>query len=430
MSSTDTAAPPSDSPATPHPTGSAIVIVGAGQAGYQLAASLRQAGHAADVTLIGDEAGLPYQRPPLSKAYLQGKIGASALSFRQHNWFTEQGITRINDRVTAIDRAAQTLTLASGDKLHYDHLVFATGTRNRVPAVPGIELGGVLGIRTLADADALAPLLAAAKNVVVIGAGFIGLEFAAVAAERGAAVRVIELADRPMARALSRPMSELFRDAHAGWGVAIDFGTGVSEIVGEDGRVTGVRTSDGRVLPADLVVYGIGVVPNAELAEAAGLPVDNGIVVDELLRTADPAISAIGDVATFPHATLGRPVRLESVQNAVDQARAVAARLTGAPAPYAALPWFWSDQGGLKLQMAGLSEGHDHTVVIGDPAGRQISVLCYRDGQLVAVETVNRPADHMASRKILARERRPTIAEASEPGFELKAWEAATRPAA
>lgn len=406
-----------------------VVIVGAGQAGYQTAASLRQEGFEGRITLIGDEPGVPYQRPPLSKAYLLGKIGTTALRFRTHEWFDQQRVERVQARVTLIDRAAHCVELASGERVPYDHLVLATGARNRVPPIEGIELDGVFGIRTLEHANALAPRVAAARDVVVIGAGFIGLEFAAVAAAKGLSVHVVELGTRPMARALSAHMSTLFSAAHSGWGVNFDFGQTVARLVSDDdsGRVVGVETGDGRRLPAQLVVYGIGVLPNTDLAADAGLAVQNGICVDQHLLTSDPSISAIGDAVNFPSAWSGAPIRLESVQNAVDQARNVAARLMGKPAPYSALPWFWSDQGDLKLQIAGLSDGHDETVLLGSSDNRQLSVLCFREGRLIAVESCNRPGDHMASRKLLARAASLTAAQAAAPGFDLKAFEAATR---
>lgn len=405
-----------------------IVIAGAGQAGYQVAASLRQDGFVGSIVLVGDEPGVPYQRPPLSKAYLLGKIQAPALRFRPAEFYDEQRITRLHDRIIAIDRNLRRATLAGCAALPFDHLVLALGARNRLPSVPGIELDGVQGIRTLADADALSPRLATAKRAIVVGAGFIGLEFAAVAAAKGLEVHVLELGQRPMARALSVPMSDLFTAAHRGWGVHLHFGQSLARIHGQDGRVIGVETASGQHIAADLVVYGIGVQPNSELASAAGLTVANGVQVDALLQTSDPAISAIGDVAAFPSPYADGPIRLESVQNAVDQARAVAARLVGKPtAPYAAIPWFWTDQGELKLQIAGLSDGHDSTVMLGDAAARHVSVLCYRQGRLIAVESANRPADHMASRKILARAARPTAEEAAAPGFDLKAYELATR---
>jgi 3-phenylpropionate/trans-cinnamate dioxygenase ferredoxin reductase subunit len=407
-----------------------IVIAGAGQAGYQVAASLRQDGYTGKLTLVGDEPGVPYQRPPLSKAYLLGKVGRDALRFRTPEFYVQQGIDRVEARITSIDRTERAVLLDDGRRLPYDHLVLALGARNRVPAVPGMELDGVLGIRTLADADALAPRLATARRAVVIGAGFIGLEFAAVAAARGLQVEVLELGSRPMARAITPAMSALFGAAHAGWGVNIRYGTGIGRVLGENGRVSGVETSSGEVLAADLVVYGIGVLPNVELAQGAGLRVQNGVAVDAHLRTSDDAISAIGDLVAFPSAWTNAPVRLESVQNAVDQARAVAARLTGkSDAVYGALPWFWTDQGDLKLQIAGLSDGHDETVVLGSADTRQMSVLCFRQGRLVAVESCNRPADHMAARKLLVRADTLTAAQAGAAGFDLKGHEAATRPA-
>lgn len=406
-----------------------IVIAGGGQAGFQVAASLRQDGYAGRITMVGDEPGVPYQRPPLSKAYLLGKVGAHALRFRPPEYFEEHRIDRLHDRIAAIDRAARHVQLASGTSLPYDHLVIATGARNRVPALPGIELDGVFGLRTLADADALSPRLATVRHAVVLGAGFIGLEFAAVAAARGVSVHVLELGSRPMARAISEQMSAVFTAAHRSWGVTLDLGCGLQRILGQDGKVTGVQTSDGRHLPADLLVYGIGVLPNDELAVGAGLDVRDGVRVDAQLRTSDPDISAIGDVASFASPYAERPLRLESVQNAIDQAKCVAARLLGRPTAYEALPWFWTDQGELKLQIAGISEGHDETVLLGSADSRQLSVLCFRAGRLIAVESANRPIDHMASRKILARAPKLTPAQAAEPGFELKAYEAATRPA-
>lgn len=404
-----------------------VVIVGAGQAGYQAAASLRQEGFEGEVTLIGEEAGVPYQRPPLSKAYMLGSIGVDNLRFRPQAWFAEHRVRLLNDTVTAIDRTNRRVTLAAGDPVGYDHLILAVGAHNRVLPVPGADLDGVFGLKTLADADSLAPRVRESRNVVVVGAGFIGLEFAAVASKLGALVHVLELADRPMARAVSIEMSEAFRQAHASWGVQLDFRQGLARIVGAHGRVTAVETTDGRQLAADLVVFGIGVVPNVKLASEAGLDIDNGIRVDANLLTLDPAISAIGDAASFPSHYVDRHIRLESVQNAVDQARNVAARIVGKQHPYAALPWFWTDQRDLKLQIVGLHDGYDSTVVLGSLGNLQMSVLCFRRKQLVAVETLNRPADHMAARRILARSPMLTPHEAGSEGFDLKAWELANR---
>ena len=404
-----------------------IVIAGAGQAGYQVAASLRQGGFDGSITLINDEPALPYQRPPLSKAYLLGKLDAMRLLHRQEGWYTDNDVTVVSGHAEAIDRAAHSVALADGTSLHYDHLVIATGARNRTVPVPGADLDGVFGMRTKVDADALASRLHEGVDVVVIGAGFIGLEFAAVAAAHGASVTVIELADRPMARAVSVPTSEFFRDAHEAWGVRFHFGEGVTSIDGtggdDAGRVASVTTSSGTVLPAGLVVYGVGVIPNCELAEAAGLDVDNGIKVDAHLTTSDPDISALGDAVSFPCVhNEGNRTRLESVQNAADQARAVAACILGKPEPYASLPWFWSDQGDLKLQIAGLARPDDASLVLPTGSQRELVVLRFRDEVLVAVETVNRPGEHMLGRRILADGLTLTSAEAQAPGFDLKAW--------
>jgi len=405
---------------------SSVVIVGAGQGGCQAAASLRQSGFEGSIALINGEPGLPYQRPPLSKGYLLGKLDAQRMLLRQEHWYAKQRVDLISDRVAMIDRVGHEVQLHGGDALPYDHLILATGSRNRDLPVPGAELGGVIGMRTQADADALVGIVRPGLEVVVVGAGFIGLEFAAVAAALGASVHVLELADRPMARAVSATTSRFFRQAHEEWGVRLDFGRGVVGIHGDDGAATSVTLTDGRVVPADLVIYGIGVIPETALADLAGLEIENGIRVDAQLLTADPDISAIGDVASFPSAFAeGRVIRLESVQNAADQARHVAARLTGATRPYDALPWFWSDQGDLKLQIAGLADAADETVELAGLEPRQQTVLRFRADRLVAVETVNRPGDHMIARRILVETASPTKTEATEPGFDLKVWHAA-----
>lgn len=405
-----------------------VVIVGAGQGGYQVAASLRQEGFAGSITLIGDEPGLPYQRPPLSKAYLQGDMPLEQLNLRAQAWYDEQKVGRRQARAVAIDRRQHRLVLADGEAVAYDHLVLATGARNRALALPNANLPNVLGLRTVGDADALATLLGEVRRVVVIGAGFIGLEFAAVAVARGLHVTVVELADRPMARAVSRPISEHARAAHQAWGVEFIFGDGVAEIEARGGVASAVVTTAGRRLEADLVLVGIGVVPNTELAAQAGLEIDNGILVQETLRTADSAVWAIGDAVSFPCVqNHGRRLRLESVQNAVDQARAVAAAIAGRPKPYSAPPWFWSDQGDMKLQIAGLSHGHDCSVELPCEQPGQRTVLCFRGGRLIAVETVNRAADHMAARKLLAREAALSPEQAAASGFDLRAHEATTR---
>ncbi len=409
--------------------GERVVIVGASHAGFQVAASLRQHGFDGTITLLGDEPVLPYQRPPLSKDYLDGKIGLDLLLMRPEAFYRDHRIDfRPGIRVAAIDRAARRVQLATGGHLAYDHLVLATGARNRVPPLPGIELDGICYLRTLAETEALQLRLTVARNIVVIGAGFIGLEFAAVARAHGKHVRIVELVDRVMARVVSVPTSQFFAAAHRAAGVEFTFGAAAQRIAGHAGRVDHVELADGERLAADLVLVSVGVVPNSELASAAGLDVANGIVVDAELRTADPAISAIGDCASFPcvHAE-GRPMRLEAVQNATDHARCVADRLVGKPHPYNALPWFWSEQGPRRLQIAGLTAGHDQYVLRGDMESGQFSVFCYKDGRLLGVESINRPADHAIARRILSAGREVTPDEAADAGFDLRT--AAARPA-
>lgn len=402
-----------------------IVIVGAGQAGFQAAASLREAGFAGSLTLVGEEAALPYQRPPLSKAYLAGKTDARGLLLRQESFFAEHRIDhRSGTRVTGIDRAERRVQLSDGGHLAYDHLILATGTRNRALPVPGADLAGVRQLRSLDDADALRTAIEGVRRIVVVGAGFIGLEFAAVCAARGLAVTVIEAAERVMARAVAPETSEAFRAFHEEAGVRFLFGAGVTAIEGEGGRASAIRMADGQSLPADLVLVGIGVVPNQELAAEAGLAVRDGIEVDAVLATNDPAISAIGDCVRFPSRfAAGMPggdrVRIESVQNAVDQGRCLAARLTGRAAAYDAVPWFWSDQGPRKLQIAGLAAPGDASVLRRSGVG--FSVFRFRGAALSAVESVDRPADHMAARRLLASGKALTPEQAADPSFDLKA---------
>ncbi len=398
-----------------------IAIVGSGQGGFQLAASLREAGVEGRVILLGEEGTLPYQRPPLSKAYLLGKIDADMVRLRPERFFAEHRVElRTGTRVIGIDRNARRVVLSACEPIAYDHLVLATGARNRELPVPGARLGGVFQLRTVAEAEALRQALRDARAVVVVGAGFIGLEVAATARALGLDVTVIEAAARPMARALSAPMAEHVRAAHEAAGVRFRFGTTLAQILGADGRARGIETTDGEIVAADCILVGVGVVPNAELAIDAGLAADDGIVVDAYLRTADRAISAIGDCARYPSRFADGPVRLESVQNAVDQARCVAAGLAGRPAPYASLPWFWSEQGALKLQIAGLTQPHDEAVLRSDPAVGGLSVFCYRAGRLVGVESANRPLDHMNARKLLGLGLSPSPAQAADPAFDLK----------
>jgi 3-phenylpropionate/trans-cinnamate dioxygenase ferredoxin reductase subunit len=405
----------------------AVVIVGAGHAGFQLAASLRQHGFDGKVVLIGDEPALPYQRPPLSKDYLDGKIGFDLLLMRPETFFTEHRIELVSGlAVREIDRAGKAAVLANGQRLGYDHLVLATGARNRVPPLPGSELDGVCYLRNLAETEDLRERLAAARHAVVIGAGFIGLEFAAIASGKGVSVHIVELVDRVMARVVCPETSAYFADAHRATGVEFSFGARVERLGGDGGRVTHVVLADGRTLPADLVLVSIGVVPNEELAAAAGLAVENGVRVDEQLSTADPAISAIGDCASFPSRhSLRNPVRLEAVQNAADHARCVADRLMGKPQPYVALPWFWSEQGAQRLQIAGLTTGFQQVVLRGDCERGEYSAFCYAGDRLLGIESINKPADHAFARRLLAAGCSVTPAQAADESFDLRAAAAA-----
>jgi 3-phenylpropionate/trans-cinnamate dioxygenase ferredoxin reductase subunit len=412
-----------------------VVIVGAGQAGFQAAASLREAGFDGRVVLIGEEPCLPYQRPPLSKSFLAGMADLETLWFRPRAYYDRHNIELLEgQRATRIDRARRTVVRASAPAVPYDHLVLATGASARALPVPGADLDGVLPLRTLIDAQLLVRRLGTARHAVVIGGGFIGLEFAAVAGSLGVEVTVIEALPRLMARAVSSEISQFYVDEHAGWGGRILLGSGVARITGDaSGCVTGVETYDGQHHPADIVLVAIGVRPNVELAAECGLAVDNGIVVDEYLLTHDARISAIGDCTNFPSQFADVPVRLESVQNAADQARCLAARLTGKPAPYRSVPWFWSDQRDLKLQMAGLTMGHDRTVLRGNAAARSFSVLCFKQGKLLGVESVNRPSDHMAVRRLFGVA--PdliaglTLEQVTGEGFDLKSYVQAHLPA-
>jgi 3-phenylpropionate/trans-cinnamate dioxygenase ferredoxin reductase subunit len=397
-----------------------VLIVGAGHAGFQLAASLRQHGFGERIALINDEGHLPYQRPPLSKAYLKGEGRPDSLMFRPDKFYRDQNVDLISDRAVSIDRTKRKLLLASGASLDYGHLVLATGARNRLLDIPNANLEAVRYLRTLDESEVLRLRISSGQRVVVIGAGFIGLEFAATARAKGLEVDVIELGSRVMARAVTAEISEFFQQRHTAAGIRIHLGVQVTSIEADGGKVTGVSLSDGRHIPADLIVVGVGVLPNIELAAEAGLTVAAGIIVDEHLLTSDPSISAVGDCALYASRRFGASLRLESVQNATDHARCVAARLTGDAKAYDGLPWFWSDQGPDKLQIAGLTTGYDRVVVRGDRAQGAFSAFCYKSGQLLGIESVNRAGDHMFGRRLLAANGSITPEQAADTGFDLK----------
>jgi len=400
-------------------TGS-VVVVGAGHAGFQLGMSLRQNGFAERILLVNDEGHLPYQRPPLSKAYLKGTGGPETLSFRPEKFFGDQKIELVADRGTAIDRASRRLQLASGASLDYGHLVLATGARNRLLDLPNANLEDVRYLRTLDESQVLRDRMTDHRHVVVIGAGFIGLEFAATARAKGLEVDVVELAPRVMARAVTAEISEFSQARFAAAGVRIHLGVQVTSIESDGKKVAGVSLSDGRHIPADLIVVGVGVLPNVELAAEAGLAVASGIIVSDHLLTSDPNISAIGDCALYASHRFGSSLRLESVQNATDHARCVAARLTGKDEVYDGVPWFWSDQGPDKLQMVGLTTGYDRVVVRGDRGQGQFSAFCYKGEKLLGIESVNRAGDHMFGRRLLGAGRSITPEQAGDAGFDLK----------
>ena len=398
---------------------SSVVIVGAGHAGVQAAASLREEGFSGDIVLLSAEIDPPYQRPPLSKAFLKGEMDIHGLPLRAEAHFRESRIDlRLGVSATRIDRASQKVELSDGATIAYGHLILATGARERTLDAPGVDLPGVFALRDIADAAAIRERLVAKPRVVIIGAGFIGLEIAATAASLAADATVVEIA-RPMGRAVSPIMSDFFLKAHIAFGARFRLGVGVAAIKGRE-HVDTVILTDGEALSADMVVVGIGVVAEDALARECGLECANGIVVDAFLRTSDPAISAIGDCADFPNAALGFRTRLESVQNAVDQGRSVAAQLAGKPKPYNELAWFWSDQGDLKLMIAGLAHGVDQWVVRGDPASRAFSTFGFREDKLAVVESVNRAGDHAAAKRIIGTTKTLTPKEAADPAFDLR----------
>ncbi len=400
-----------------------VVIVGAGQAGVQTAFSLRQAGYAEAITLIHDEEMLPYQRPPLSKSFLKEQQAEEALVFRNREVYGDHQIDlRQKEKVIGIDRTNREVHLASGTPITYDHLVLACGASNNRLSIPGADLPQVLDLRFLEEANILRRALANAKRLIVIGGGFIGLEVAATANLLGLSVTVLEAADRLMARVVSPAISDYVLTRHRAEGIEIHLKSMATQIETTAGGNVMVRTSSGTELNADFLLMSVGVHPNTDLAEAAGLATEDGILVDEFLATSDPDISALGDCARFPFAFNHELVRLESVQNAVDQARCLAERLTGKPAPYTAVPWFWSDQADLKLQIAGLTATADQTQILGDRESGKFSVCCFRKGNFIGTESINAPADHMASRRILAANRPLSPSEASDAGFTLKAF--------
>jgi 3-phenylpropionate/trans-cinnamate dioxygenase ferredoxin reductase subunit len=396
-----------------------VVIVGAGQAGAQVAVSLRQLGFAGKITLLGEERQPPYQRPPLSKAYLSGDMPLERTWLRSGGYYAKHGIDlRLGVRAERILCRERAVVCADGGRIGYDGLALCTGTRARRLGVPGADLPGAFYLRTLADADRIRAAVRPGAGAVIIGGGYIGLEVAASLRKLGCAVSVLEALDRVMNRVVAPPVSAFFAAEHARRGVEVVTGAAVAALEGE-GRIERVVCADGRPFAADLAVIGIGAVPNDELAKDAGLEVENGVVVDAFGRTSDPAIFAAGDVTNHPNELFGRRLRLESVHNAMEQAKAVARVIAGHPQAYRDVPWFWSDQYDLKLQIAGVGDADDELVLRGDPATRAFSCLHLRGGRLVAIDCINRGADFLAAKKLIAERRAFDLARAGDPETRL-----------
>ncbi|CTQ58104.1 3-phenylpropionate/trans-cinnamate dioxygenase ferredoxin reductase subunit [Labrenzia sp. EL_208] len=378
-----------------------IVIIGAGQAGAQLAHSLRQGGFEGPLRLIGDEPHPPYQRPPLSKKYLSGDVGAEGLWLRPPAFFETNQIDHIpNTKAVSIDRAAKRVHLENGDTLAYGKLVLATGTNARTLPLKGADKTGVVTLRSIADVDAIRDGLSSSSGIAIIGAGYIGLEVAAVAKAMGKSVSVIEAQDRPMKRVVSQAVSDYFTRLHRDKGIDLRLETGIESIEGDE-TVTGVKLSNGDVISAELVLIAVGAEPNDHLAAETGLEVDNGVLVDGSGQTSDPNIYAVGDCTRFYSNRYQRSVRMESVQNAIDQAKAAAQSLLGEDIDYDPVPWFWSDQYDIKLQIAGLSEGYDETIVVGSPADHKFYVAYLNKRKLIAVDSINFPRSHMLARRVI-----------------------------
>jgi 3-phenylpropionate/trans-cinnamate dioxygenase ferredoxin reductase subunit len=383
-----------------------VVIIGAGHAGGTAAAMLRQYGFAGPITLIGDEPIAPYQRPPLSKAWLKGEADAEALMLKPESFYGEQSIDlRLNTRASAIDRAAKTVTLEGGSAVAYDALILATGARARRLTIPGVELEGVLELRSAADAEKLKAALGHGRRLAVIGGGYVGLEAAASGRALGAEVVVLEREPRLLARVACEVLSSFFQAYHEAKGVKFELGAQITAIEGRDGHVSGVRLADGRLVACDAALVGVGALPNDELARAAGLECSNGVHVDLEARTSDPNIFAIGDVTFRPMPHYDRMHRLESVPNALEQAKQAAAVIAGRPAPAPETPWFWSDQYDLKLQIAGVPFDTDEILVRGDPAAAKFAVFHLKGGVVRAVEAVNAPPEFMMGRQLIASRR-------------------------
>ena len=397
-----------------------IIIVGAGHAAGQLVMSLRTDGFSGSITVIGEEPHVPYQRPPLSKQYLGGEVGLSKLYLRPVEWYRDAGIELIlGTAVTGIVRAAKTIALSDGRTMEYDQLALTTGSRVRTLPIPGAALPGVFYLRTIQDVDRIREHFVAGRRLAVIGGGYIGLEATAVAVKKGLVVTVLEMDTRVMSRVVAPIMSEFFENVHRTAGVDVRTSVRVTGIARNEDSLS-VYSNDGAIVEADLVIIGVGIVPNVELGAAAGLPTDNGILVDEFGRTSDPCIVAAGDCTNHPSLIYGRRVRLESVQNAMSQARVAAAALNGKPKPDTDVPTFWSEQYDLRLQIVGLSQGYDDIVVRGDPGERAFALFYLKEGVLVAVDAINKPMEFMHCRRLIADRARVAPDKLKDPAVPVQ----------
>jgi 3-phenylpropionate/trans-cinnamate dioxygenase ferredoxin reductase component len=397
-----------------------LVISGAGHGGGMAAVNLRQAGFTGSILMVGEEPDAPYERPPLSKAYLTGKMIAERLILRKPEYWTERNIDlRLGVSVTEVDAAGKTVRTSDGDVIGYENLVWAAGGRVRKLSCAGHDLAGVYYVRTKADTDALRAALHPGCKLVVIGGGYIGLETAASARQLGCDVTLVEAFERVLIRVTCPQVSAFYEAFHRAEGVDIRTSAQVEALTGE-GKVSGVKLAGGEIIPADAVVVGIGIVPNIEPLALAGLKTGNGICIDELCQTSDPSIFALGDCTDHPNAYAENRVRLESVQNALDQAKTIAGVITGTSKPYADLPWFWSDQYNLKMQTAGLALNYDSTVMRGDPASNSFSIVYLRGGQIIAIDAINAIKDFMAAKSLIINKVTPDPVRLADSSISLK----------
>ena len=397
-----------------------IVIAGAGHGAGQVVASLKQHKFDGKIILVGDEPYLPYQRPPLSKKYLAGELPPERLYFKPASFYEDPQVeVRLETRIASIDRSARVVTTSDDEEIGYDKLVLALGSRVRKVPADGADLPGIHYLRSIADVDAIREDMSSNRNVVIVGAGYIGLEVAAVCCQHGLQVSVLEMEDRVMSRVVSPNVSDYYQLRHTEHGVRLMLSTGLAGFEGRR-RVRKVLTTDDQALPADFVVVGVGILPNMELAAAAGLDTADGVIVDDRCQTSDPDIYAIGDCTFHPNDIYGRRLRLESVHNALEQAKTAASNICGVDSSYCQVPWFWSDQYDIKLQIAGLSEGYDDVVLRGDPSGGSFACFYLADSILIAVDAINSPREFMQSKRLIAERARPPVDALANPDIQIK----------